>query len=307
MKNLLTSITLNMMQLSSRLFPVRFLPKFQLKLYLMFLFKYNQGYRFDIDHPRSFNEKLQWYMLNYSDERMLECADKLEFKSYVKKRTGKDLSPKTLGVWTDLASLEKDWESLPRQFCLKSNCMGQNTGVIIITDKEDICFDAIRPRVRNWLKKNYTLANSICKAYWKFTPKIFAEEYIGRDNSLVDYKFYCFDGKPYCSNATTRVFRDGKILDAGIAYYDNDWNVLDGNVAGRPRKVVEKPACLEEMLDIAAKLSSGFPFIRVDLYCIGQRIYTGEIEFFPGGGHGKYEPFAFDLELGAQFVLPQGK
>lgn len=307
MKHLLSNILFHCMQLGSRMFPVRLLPKSYLKLCLMFLFAYHQGYRFDVDHPTSFNEKLQWYLLNYSDERMPECVDKLAFKSYVKSRTGRDLSPKTLGVWTDLDALARDWASLPRQFCLKSNCMAQNVGVIVITDKASVRFDTIRPQVRKWLKKRYTAVNTMHRGYRSVTPRIFAEEYVGRDASLVDYKFYCFDGKPYCSNATTRVFRDGAILDAGIAYYDNDWNVLEGNVAGRPRRVVEKPACLDEMLDIAARLSSGFPFLRVDLFCVGERVYTGEVEFFPGGGFGKYEPFAFDLELGEQFVLPRVK
>lgn len=297
---------LNNMQSVLRVIPRRFFPRTFLMKHNMSQFEKSQGYNFDIEQPRSFNEKLQWYKFNYSNERMTECVDKLAFKSYVQKCLGKDLSPKTLGIWTDIDALETDWDSLPNQFCLKSNCMEMNSGVMIITDKTNKCFDEIKSQVRKWLKKGYTSVNSLYKVYRNVKPVIFAEEYIGRDNSMIDYKFYCFDGKPYCSNATTRVFREREgILDEGIAFYDNEWNVLDGNVAGRTRKIVEKPTCLEEMIEIAAKLSEGFPFMRVDLYCINQRVYTGEIEFYPGAGFGKYEPYEFDLKLGNQFVLPR--
>ena len=283
------------------------LPKFILMWRNMSVFERVHGYRFDIDHPRTFNEKLQWYKFNYFDARMLECVDKLGFKDFARERLGEDFSPKTLGIWTDIDALEKDWDSLPERFCLKSNCMGSSLGVLIITNKSDVSFDAIKPRVRSWLKKKNTSVNSTYKVCRHVKPNIFAEEYIGQNDSLCDYKFYCFDGKPYCANATIRHFRHGKILDGGIAFYDRDWNVLRGNVAGRTCTVVEKPARLDEMLEIAGKLSEGFPFIRVDLYYVDSRIYTGETEFYPGGGFGKYEPYEFDLEMGEQFVLPRKK
>lgn len=286
------------------MFSAQCVPKTYLIRYNMSQFKRGQGYSFDMNDPHSFNEKIQWYKFNYYDDRMPQCVDKLGFKDYAQKCLGEDFCAKTLGIWDSIEDLEKAWDSLPEKFCLKSNCMEMNFGVIIVTDKSRFDFKKAKPRITKWLKKKYTLVNSMYTPYKDVEPKIFAEEYIGSADSLVDYKFYCFGGEPYCANATTRRFCDGKILDEGIAYYDTEWNVLKGNVAGRIQKTVEKPECLEKMLDMARKLSSGFPFIRVDFYFTNGRVYTGEVEFYPGAGYGKYEPYEFDLELGDKFVLP---
>ena len=35
---------------------------------------------------------------------------------------------------------------------------------------------------------------------------------------------------------------------------------------------------------LAKKLSSGFPFIRVDFFCENEKIYFGELTFFPDSG-----------------------
>ncbi len=52
------------------------------------------------------------------------------------------------------------------------------------------------------------------------------------------------------------------------------------------------------MLDVAAKLAAQFPFVRVDLYSIGNRIYFGELTFTPGSGLVRFNPKSADLELG---------
>ena len=45
-----------------------------------------------------------------------------------------------------------------------------------------------------------------------------------------------------------------------------------------------KPDGMDEMFDLAAKLSKGYPFVRVDLYNINGKIYFGELTFFPASG-----------------------
>ena len=41
---------------------------------------------------------------------------------------------------------------------------------------------------------------------------------------------------------------------------------------------------MDEMFEIAGKLSEGIPFLRVDLYYINGRPYFGETTFFPASG-----------------------
>ena len=47
---------------------------------------------------------------------------------------------------------------------------------------------------------------------------------------------------------------------------------------------VEKPDNISEMFVIAEKLSQGIPFSRIDLYNVNQKIYFGEVTFFPDSG-----------------------
>ena len=64
---------------------------------------------------------------------------------------------------------------------------------------------------------------------------------------------------------------------------------------------------LEEMIVISQKLSKGFPFVRVDLYCINSEIYFGEMTFYPWTGYVQYNPDSFDYTLGEKFELIEYK
>ena len=54
----------------------------------------------------------------------------------------------------------------------------------------------------------------------------------------------------------------------------------------------------EEMKEIAAKLSKGMKFVRIDLYELDGRIYFGEYTFFHGGGFRLSEPEEWERRMG---------
>ena len=47
---------------------------------------------------------------------------------------------------------------------------------------------------------------------------------------------------------------------------------------------IPKPDQMDKMFEVAAKLSKGLPFARVDLYQSNGHVYFGEITFFPDSG-----------------------
>ena len=67
--------------------------------------------------------------------------------------------------------------------------------------------------------------------------------------------------------------------------------------------MIPKPVNFEEMLGIAAKLSAGFGFVRVDLYNVNGRVYFGELTFTPAAGNFKYSPESWDLKHGGKWKL----
>ena len=59
------------------------------------------------------------------------------------------------------------------------------------------------------------------------------------------------------------------------------------------------------MYDIAEILSRPFADSRIDLYCIDNKVYFGEITFFDGSGYMKFDPDEFDFTMGDKFILPE--
>ena len=64
-----------------------------------------------------------------------------------------------------------------------------------------------------------------------------------------------------------------------------------------------KPKKFDEMKKIAATLSSGYPFLRVDLYEIDETVYFSELTFSPCGGYMPFVPKEWDQKLGNMLEL----
>ena len=63
-------------------------------------------------------------------------------------------------------------------------------------------------------------------------------------------------------------------------------------------KKILKPKYYSEMISLAEKIGKDFPFVRVDFYEINDKIYFGELTFFPGSGFEKFRPYEWDITLG---------
>lgn len=66
---------------------------------------------------------------------------------------------------------------------------------------------------------------------------------------------------------------------------------------------LKKPSNFDEMIDLAKRLSKGFPFVRVDLYNVESKIYFGEMTFYPWSGYVAFSPDIFDFNLGEKFIV----
>ena len=74
-------------------------------------------------------------------------------------------------------------------------------------------------------------------------------------------------------------------------YFDTAWRLLPFTT-GYPRygDPPVRPDNLDEMLDLAARLSAGYSLLRVDLYSNGKQILVGELTNCSGGGGTIYIP-----------------
>lgn len=261
------------------------------------------GYDIDWKNPKTLNEKINWMKFNYNTKEWTRLADKYLVREYVEERIGAVVLPKLYAVWQNASEI--DFTKLPESFILKTN-HGCHT-VIPVPHKDKVDVNSVKQQFAVWMKKQYGY-DTAEPHYMKIKPLIIAEELLVNDSafsdSLVDYKVYCFDGKPYC----ILVCSDRRGQDATLSYYDCDWNPLPEALRKELRdrqQDVPKPKCLKLLLNYASALSKGHPQVRVDFYIVSNRIYFGEMTFTMKGGYNDDISKEFCLELGKQVKLPK--
>lgn len=256
--------------------------------------------KLNLKNPQRYTEKIQWYKLNYRNDDMPICVDKYRVREYIKR---KGLENHLVELYASYDKPEDiDLAQLPDKFILKTS-NGSSTN-IICKNKSEININEIREKVKGFLKQTSASAGREWP-YAYVVPKIIIEQLLedpnSPDGSVNDYKILCFNGKPKYVVLDVDRFSNHK-----RNIYDTSWNNL--HVASDcpcSEKEYAKPDTLDEMLSIAEILSSDFPAVRVDLYSVMNKIYFGELTFFPWSGYVQYTPDEFDFEMGNCFVLPE--
>lgn len=271
------------------------------KLYLRIYYWLEMRQPLNLTNPVLFNEKLQWLKLYDCRPEYCVMADKFAVKPYVAKIIGDEYIIPTIGDWD--TPYDIDWDTLPDSFVLKTNHDGGGNGIVICRDKSSLDKKkAINTLLFSWRRNTYRIAREW--SYKNIRKKILAEPYMedNKSGELRDYKFFCFDGVPKVMFVVTE---RGVKEKANFDFFDMDFNHLeiytDCPVADYS---IEKPASFEEMKEIAAKLSKGIPFVRVDLYEINDRPYFGEFTFYHSGGTGLLKPDIWNRTLGDWITLP---
>ena len=285
--------------------PGMFLPYKIRELLLKTQFRRHIGHRMDFRSPKSFNEKMQWYKLYYYNPDSYRIIDKLGFKSYVSEKLGEGHTAELYGAWDDAGKV--DLSDIPLPFVLKSNCSSYGNNILFIFDKEQCDPIALRPRIERWLDPMNTDISGFCREHYEIgKPLIIAEAFLGKDHEApTDYKFYCFDGKPFCVYSADGHFADGKPVPSAISFYDMNWDPMDVTYGGAKRRDLPRPKHFEEMKRAAEIVSESFPFVRVDFFDRDDTYYLSELTLSPGDGFKAFEPESFDDELGALLRLPE--
>ena len=251
------------------------------KLFLSWMFRIKMGYKLDWKNPRTLNEKLQWLKFYNKNPQYTEMVDKYGVREYVKKTIGEEYLIPLLGVWDKFDDI--DFDKLPKEFVLK--CSHDSGGLVICRNKEELDKAAAREKIGKSLARNYYYRWREWP-YRNIRPRIIAEQFMEDDllGGLPDYKFFCFDGRVDC----VMVCVDRHLHDVKFYFFDRDWKFLKPNIEVQDLPddfTIPKPEGIDKMFDIAAVLSKGLPFSRIDLYCVSGKVYFGEITFFPDSGY----------------------
>lgn len=272
------------------------------KSFIRHRFKKTMGYKINLDKPRKFTEKLQWLKLYWYDPLAEKCADKFEVRKVVEEKVGSHILNEIYGVYDSIEQI--DIHKLPQAFVLKAtHSSGQN---FVCRDKSRIDWAKQSKVLNRWLKTNYYWGSREW-VYKDLKPRIICEKLLIESNdyeSLTDYKIYCFNGIPkYC-----QVIKDREQGDGTIDFFDVNWNNMGfSGLRKAPNSIenINRPEKFEEMIEISKILSREFPFVRVDFYYVNNKIYFGELTFFPNSGLGEFTPSEWDERLGELIELPK--
>lgn len=260
-------------------------------------YKKKSGRTIDPDTPTLFSEKLQWYKLHHRDPLMQTVANKYDVRQYLTDIGYGHLLNDIYGVYTNVSQI--DFDALPNQFVLKgTHGSGFN---IIVKDKSKLNKRRAKMMMHSWLHQHIAWSGREW-VYERMPRHIIAEKYLEDETGeLRDYKFYCFNGKPAFMQLEV-----GRGTDQNTRnFYDMDWNLMPfgKELPHNPNLEVPRPAMFDEMKQIASALCKPFQYVRVDLYQVGNKVYFGELTFYPAGGAPDFVPSEYDAVVGKMWNL----
>lgn len=272
---------------------LKFIPD-RIMLSVQYYIKLNR--KLNWNNPKRFTEWIQYYKANYRNQLMHACVDKYEVRKYVAGKGLQDILIPNYGVFNTADDI--DFESLPQRFVIKTTDGSGGQNIIICKDKRKLNPTETIARLKSW--KDIKDINA--GREWAYTgikeSRVIIEELLERtDNSdagIDDYKILCFGGKP-----THIIYDCDRYIEHKRNIYNTNWErIYIDTDCKQKNQDIPAPENLNEMLDIAVKLSKDFPFVRVDLYNIDGKIYFGELTFYPWSGYVSFNPDSFDFELG---------
>lgn len=267
--------------------------------YIKLQYTYHLKQKLNLKDPKTFSEKIQWLKIYDRNPAYSTYVDKYSVRDYIQKMIGEEYLIPLIAVY-DSAD-EINWEKLPEKFILK--CTHGSQCNIICADKSKLNIEESILKLNKWMSNNW---------YWygrewpykDVKPRIICEAFLEEieGKSLIDYKIYCFNGKPlYC-----QIIRD-RGHNETIDFYDDEWNHMPfTGLRNLPMSKVDykKPDNYESMYGLAKVLSKGIPFVRVDFYSVKGELYFGELTLYPTSGYGKFKPEEWNRKIGDQIELP---
>lgn len=274
------------------------------RIMLKLQYKIKLGRSLNLNHPKRFTEKLQWYKINYRNPIMHRCVDKYGVRKFVESKGLSDILVKLYGHYKTINDVP--FSSLPNSFVIKTTHGGGGLNVVVVPDKSKLDTEELKQKLSFSEDRVANNGGGREWAYYGLKTGIIVEQLLVNSENpragVNDYKIFCYNG-----HAKYIIVDVDRYIGHKRNFYDREWHNLhitsDCPAADRE---IEKPENLEKMLDIAERLSEDFPYVRVDLYSVEGKVYFGELTFYPWSGYVQFLPDSADFMFGKDFTLRKG-
>jgi len=268
-------------------------------------FKRSLGYPLDLEHPETFNEKVQWRKINVRNPVYIRASDKLGMPEYVRALIGpehcNDLFTNVYAHTDNAATF--DFDALPAQFMLKPT---HGSGWIHPVRANDVRNNKeLRKICKRWLSRRFGRRNHEW-GYLGIKPRVLAEELLLTEGGHLasDVKIHVSDGE--IRHAFCVIDRYGKDIHLHVT---SDWEKIH---KADPDPSQSPVFGWEKMKDIALRIGQNFDYVRVDFLSTETRFVLNELTFYPGSGLNQFYNDqavnqAFDTQLGKTWTpTPDG-
>ena len=246
----------------------------------------------DLEHPRTFSEKITHRKLYDLDPRMPALIDKIAAKEQMAARFGSGFVIPALATFK--SETEVDFAALPYPCVVKAS---HGSGMNVFLTERPANEKKVRRQLQRFLRGNH-FAPSEEWAYSQVEPRLLVEPMIeGGDHGLVDYKFHTFSGRVFAIQVDVDRFTNHR-----RCFFNPKWERMPFALFyPDTQQEIPPPQDLKAMIRYAEQIGRDFSYVRVDLYEVDGVSKFGEATFYPGAGLEPFNPPEYDELFGQQW------
>ena len=281
-------------------YPIRWwMIRFSPHAYLHWQYRFITGHKLKLTKPTFYTEKLQYLRHHVfpKDPLVIRATDRVAVRDMLIEKGFKQFLIPTYGHYARFEDIP--WQRLPRQFVLKCSHASEFNHTIL--DKDDVHLPSLKRKFKRWLRQDFGFT-TLQRHYSAIPRTILIEKYLGLSTSLpMEYNIHVFHGKAKYLYVVT-----GRGADIRYTHFLVNWTPFPGAQFNGYKSAdypVIQPEAFQTMLQIAEKIASPFPFVRVDLYSIKGKIYVSELNFTPEKGLLRITDENVDAQMGSWLSL----
>lgn len=260
-------------------------------------YKYIMGEEFDYNHPRNF---CQWQLKLILDDEDALCEklrNRLELKGWFKEQIGSENIVPTLAECSDFDDI--DFCAYGPRFYVTDNSAYTRREFV---NTEDRYFnrDILERKIKSWRNTTDDLCRTDFLGSTDYTLLIEPTLYPDQNDTIFTYWVVCFNGNPEMIMVGIGTKNDGAYRN----FYDLNFNLLPFSIfRNRYYAEVEKPACLDRMVDLSRSLSKNFRFIMIRFIINCEKLYVDGIDRTIDRGLSRVIPREWDEMICKKYLV----